>query len=621
MQHITKKQFVSFVSKVWKRTKQVFRIVKKTIVLASLLVLLAIFIGTVWLYREFSYVPEVKPDTVLVMNMEGMIVDGPSNNPAVQRLLGEDVQTRQGIVNNIRKAAHDPRIIGILLKFDGYGMTSTTALEIRDELLKFKQAGKKIFAYMEWAGKRTYFLASPAHKIYMPPPGDVYLRGWRAEIPFYKDMFDKIGITPEFVYIGKYKTAPQIFTMNHLSDAYREVVNDVLDAYYNDYVEQIANLRNVPVDKVKIWIDDALHSAAEALEAGMVDELLYEHEVEKRMQVELGLAANVEEAEQAEQEEESEEEPGLNTINMSQYARVKVDAPWLHNTGEKIAMLYAQGSIVSGESPPSPHSGMIASETMTELLEELAENNEIKGIILRIDSGGGGARASTMIWNAIRQAQKKKPVVISMAGAAASGGYMISASADSIVAYPLTITGSIGIFGGKFSTKGLFELIGLNVEILQRGKNAAMFTGARTWTEGEKERFRHLIQEGYDDFLEKVAQGRDMTVDAVDEIAQGRVWTGRQALEIGLVDTLGGMETAIAVIKEKIGIPEEKDVHLVEYPKMGNPVQLFLKRLRETQIEAKLPDELRQVQKQFEKLTRLEDEHLFAWFPVHIVVE
>ncbi len=620
MQHLTKKQFVSFVSKGWKRTKQVFRILKKTCVFGLLLLVLVMLVGAVWLYREFSDVPEVKADTLLVLNMKGVILDGPSSNPAVQRLLGEDVQTRQGIVNNIRKATHDPRIIGILLNFDGYGMTSATALEIRDELLTFKQQGKKIFAYMEFAGKRTYFLASPAHKIYMPPPGDVYLRGWRAEIPFYKDMFDKIGITPEFIYIGKYKTAPQIFTMDHLSDEYREVLNDVLDAYYDDYVEQIARVRNVPVETVKAWIDDGLYSAAEAFEIGMIDELLFEDELEKHLQVELGLAADFEEAEQAQQEDASEEEPELNTINNAQYARVQVDAPWLHNEGEKIAVVYAQGSIVSGKSPPSPHSGMIASETMTELLEELTEDEEIKGILLRIDSGGGGARASTMIWNAVRNAQQKKPVVVSMTGAAASGGYMISAPAGSIVAYPLTITGSIGIFGGKFSTKGLFDLIGLNVEIMQRGKNAAMFTGARTWTGGEKERFRYFVQEGYDDFIGKVARGRDMTVAAVDEIAQGRVWTGQQALDIGLVDTLGGMETAIAVIKEKIGIPEDEDVQLVDYPKMENPFQLFLMRLRQTHIDAKFPAELRQVQKQFEELTRLEHEHLFAWFP-YIVVE
>ncbi len=601
MRYSTKKRF----TKVWHGTKLGFRVFKKVFLFGILLMLLGIFVGGVWFYREFSYVPEVKQNTLLVLNMKGIILDGPSNNPAVQRVLGEDAQTRQGVVNNIRKASHDPRIVGILLNFDGYGMTSSTALEIRDELLKFKDTGKKIFAYMEGPGKRSYFLASPAHKIYMPPPGNVYLRGWRAKIPFYKDVLDKIGITPEFIYIGKYKTAPQIFTMNHISDEYREVINDILDAYHGDYVKQIATVRNVPIEKVKTWIDDGLYSATEALEAGMIDELLYEDELEQRLQVELGLAANLEEAEELE----------ANTINNSQYARVKVKAPWLHKKGEKIAVVYAQGSIVSGESPPSSHSGIIASDTMTELLKELAEDEEIKGIILRINSGGGGATASSMIWNAVHKAKQKKPVVISMSGAAASGGYMISAPADSIVAYPLTITGSIGIFGGKFSMKGLFDFIGLNVEIIKRGKNATMFTDAQVWTESERERFRHFIQAGYDDFIEKVGEGRGLSVEAVDEIAQGRVWTGQQALELGLVDKLGGMETAIEVIKEKIGISEAEDVQLVDYPKMQNPAQLFLKRLRETQTETKLPDELRQLQEQFEELNRLEDENLFAWFP------
>jgi protease-4 len=257
---------------------------------------------------------------------------------------------------------------------------------------------------------------------------------------------------------------------------------------------------------------------------------------------------------------------------------------------------------------------------MIELLEELTEDEEIKGIILRINSGGGGARASALIWNAVRKAQQKKPVVVSMTGAAASGGYMISASAGSIVAYPLTITGSIGVFGGKFSMKGLFELIGLNIEIIKRGKNATMFTDAQTWTESEKERVRHSIQECYDDFVGKVAGGRGMSVNAVDDIAQGRVWTGQQALERGLVDKLGGMETAIAMVKEKIGIPADEDVLLVDYPKMENPVKLFLKRLRETHIDSKIPAELRQVQRQLEELNRLENEHLFAWFP-YIVIE
>lgn len=599
------------ISKVWKRTRQGFRIVRRLFVWGLLLLVLGMFIGGIWLYREFSYVPELEQDTVLVINLDGMVLDVPSNPPIVQRVLAEDVQTRQGMVNNIRKATHDPRIIGIFLNIKNYCMFDETALEIRDELLKFKQAGKKIFAYIEVAMKRCYLLASPAHKIYMPAPGDVYLRGWRAEVPFYKDMFDKIGMTAEFIYIGKYKTAPQIFTMNHISDEYREVLNALLDAYSEDYVSQIATVRNIPQAKVQKWIDDALYPATEALKAGMIDELVFEDEVEQHIQVELGLAANLEEA--GEQE--------LNTINNSQYARIEADAPWLHKSGEKIAVVYAQGSITSGQAPSSPYNGMITAENMSELLADLAEDEEIKGIILRVNSGGGGARASTLIWNAVRKAQQKKPVVVSMVGAAASGGYMISAPASSIVAYPLTITGSIGIFGGKFSMQGLHEFIGLNIEIIQRGENASLFTSARPWSERERERFRLLVQDGYNDFIQKVAEGRGMSAAEVDKIAQGRVWTGEQALGIGLVDHLGGMEKAIAVVKDEVGIAAEEDVQLVEYPRIENPFDFFLQRLRETHIHAKLPREARQLQQRLEELSALENERLFAWFPVPAIVE
>ena len=599
------------ISKAWKRTKQGVKIIRRLFVWGLLLMVIGMFIGGYWLYRQFTYVPELKPDTVLAINLDGMVLDVPSNPPIVQRVLAEDVQTRQGVVNNIRKATYDPRIIGIFLNIKNYGMFDETALEIRDELLKFKQAGKKIFAYIEVAMKRCYLLASPAHKIYMPAPGDVYMRGWRAEIPFYKDMFDKIGMTPEFIYIGKYKTAPQIFTMNHISDEYREIMNDLLDAYSQDYVTQIATVRNIPEEKVQIWIDDALYPATEALKAGMIDELMFEDEVEQHIQVELGLAANLEEAGEKE----------LNTINNAQYARIDVDAPWLHKTGEKIAVVYAQGSITSGKAPSSPYNGIITAENMSKLLAKLGEDEEIKGIILRVDSGGGGARASTLIWNAVRKAQEKKPVVVSMVGAAASGGYMISAPASSIVAYPLTITGSIGIFGGKFSMEGLHEFIGLNVEIIQRGKNASLFTSARSWTESERERYRFLIQDGYEDFIQKVAEGRGMSAAEVDKIAQGRVWTGEQALEIGLVDHLGGMEKAIAVVKDEVGIAAEEDVQLVEYPRIENPFDFFLQRLRETHIDAKLPKEVRQLQQQFEELSALENEHLFAWFPVPKIIE
>jgi protease IV len=609
--------------KLWKRTQQAARILMKTAVFFCVLWLLMMVGGAIWLYREFVAAPRVKPETVLTLNIRGGILDGPSVDPLVQRILGEDAQTRQGIVNNIKKASQDARILGIFLNIEEYYMTSEVALEIRDALLAFKQSGKKIFAYTEYAGKLTYLLISPADKTYLSPAGDIALGGWRAEIPFYKDMFDKIGVTPEFIAFGKYKTAPQIFTMNHMSDEYREVINDLLDAYSTDFVAQIAAVRKVSPDTVQTWIDDGIYSATEALKAGMVDELHFENEVEQCIRVELGLTAKDKQPAAANPSEPPADPPKLKTINNSQYARVKVAVPGLHDNGQKIAVVYAQGSIVSGSSSSSPYDPMIASETMTELLKQLTDDKTIKGILLRIDSGGGSAFASETIWNAVRTAQQKKPVVVSMTGAAASGGYMISAPAASIVAYPLTVTGSIGIFGGKFSLEGLYDWIGLNIEPVQRGENAGMFTDTRVWTETEKARLQVLIQEGYDTFLAKVAEGRGMTVDAVHAIAQGRVWTGQEALKNGLVDKLGGLETALNVLKEKIGIPEKEDVQLVEYPKLKDPFRTIIKRLRSTQVATQfpLPPELQQVQQQLADLRRMQNERLFAWFPLTLSME
>jgi protease IV len=616
---------------IWRRIKLVFKILWRTFWGLLLLVFLLWFAVLGWLAHEFWRTPEVKPDTTLVMNMQGFILDGPSIAPVAQRVLGEDVQTRQGIINNLRKAAEDDRIIGLLMNLEGYYMDYVTALEIREELLEFRRSGKRVFAFMNTMGMTDYLLASTADTIYMPLSGTTYVRGMRFEVGFYREMLDNIGITPEFVAIGEYKTAPQMFTTGRMSDEYREVLNDILDTHYGTFVTKVAEGRDVSEEQVKTWVDNGLYSAQEALEAGMIDELVYETELEKTIQVALGLldetaleaddiAADKEE--QAEQPPQDEEAPEFHTLNNSQYARVKVKAPRLHKKGQKIAVIYAQGPIGSGRStPPSSGAPTIGSETMTQLLDTLANDEKIKGIIMRVDSGGGGARASDIINHSVRKARRKKPLVVSMASAAASGGYMISAPADSIIAYPETLTGSIGIFGGKFSSAGLYDFIGLNVEIVKRGKNAAMFTDARARTPEEQERYRHYIQQGYDQFLESVARGREMSVAAVDEVARGRVWTGEQAVEIGLVDQLGGMETAIAVIKDKLDIPADEDVQLVDYPRIEDPFSLLIKRLRETYVEARLPADVRQMLAYLKNIAHFQDEQLFAWWPVQLVVE
>ncbi|MBD3309283.1 hypothetical protein GF339_22980, partial [candidate division KSB3 bacterium] len=449
---------------IWRRIKQVFRLLKNLIAIIVIVTILLYLIALGWFYFEFTAIPEVKEHTVLVMNFHGLILDGPSLDPVSKRLLAEDVQTRQGVINNIRKAAGDPRIVGILLKMKGFAMTRTTAVEIREALLQFRESGKPVFAYMENAGMGTYLLSSAADTLYMPPSGAVFVSGFRAEVPFYKGTFDKIGIVPEFIAIGEHKTAPQVFTMDHMSDEFREYINTRLDSLYYDFLTHVTETRQVAVETVEQWIDAGLFSAPDALEAGLIDALHYEHQLEKTLKIELGLL----DAEELETESEEEsEEPPLPMLNNSQYARVKVDVPNLHNTGEKIAVVYAQGAIVSGESsPPSSRDQFIGSDTMADLFAYLTEDEEIKGIILRINSGGGAAGASDIIRSAVQQAAQEKPVVVSMADMAASGAYMASAPADSIVAYPLTLTGSIGIFGGKFSFQGIYDFIGMNVETL-----------------------------------------------------------------------------------------------------------------------------------------------------------
>ncbi|HWP45605.1 MAG TPA: signal peptide peptidase SppA [Candidatus Limnocylindrales bacterium] len=592
-------------------------------------ILFLVFIGV--LYWEFFREPKVKPDTVLVINMEGSILDMPPMDPFTTRLAGEDIQTLQGILNNLKKATIDKRIIGILLNIKRFHAKFTTTQEIREALIKFKESGKKVFAYLEDIGMRSYFLVSPADKIYLSPSGETFLGGIRVEIPFYRKMLDKIGITPEFVYIGKYKTAPQSFIRDSMSEDHREVMNDLLDDFYNGYVEQIAAARGVPISRVKEWIDNGLYTAYESLLAGIVNELVYESQLDEKLRRELGLP---EEADSQVEKEETvwekwltrwritEKKTPLNKLNNTQYARVSVKAPGLHEEGEKVAIIYAQGIIVSGRSVNAlGGSNQIGSDTLVKLIKNLVEDKKIKGILLRVDSSGGSSQASDIIWNSIQEARQKKPVVVSMADVAASGAYYISVPADCIVAYPLTITGSIGIFGGKFSTKGLYDLIGLNIETLQRGKNAGMFTSVRTFTEEERERFRHNVQAGYDEFISKVSQGRRMPLEVVDAVAQGRIWTGKRAVELGLIDRLGGIETAIEILKEKIGIPKEKDITLVAYPKIENPFQILLKRLRETRINTKLPDSILELQQELEELAALENEHFFAWWPYRIYLE
>ncbi|MCP4401024.1 MAG: signal peptide peptidase SppA [bacterium] len=622
------------IERIWRRVNQLFCFIRNFMLISLFVMLMISLIIAGMFYREFTRIPKVKDQTLLVMNMKGVILDGPSFNAASQRILGEDVQTMRGVVTNIRKATADSRIIGMLFKMDSYGMGYAVREEIQEELLKFKEAGKKIFVYTEFLTPSRFLFAGIADGIYLLPSGSAYFAAFTAEIPYYRGLLDKIGITPEHSYIGKYKSGPQPEMFEKIPDAPRESTTFLLDSYYNAYVEQIAEARRVSPEIVKGWLDRGFYAASEALEAGIVDKLLYKDELEKELKVELGLIEETEEtneasesaalnaAAQEEDAEDAEEEgPELPQLNNSQYARVKVKIPDLHNKGRKVAVIYATGIILSGKSSPIGSSApMIGADSMTELLKSLEEDDDIEGIILRVNSPGGGAKASDLIRRALQQVKEKKPIIISMSNLAASGGYMISAPGDTILAYPFTLTGSIGIYSQKYSFQKLHQMLGINTAVISRSQNSGIFSPFRNRSPEESERMMQYLRVHYNHFVEGVAQGRGMSFEEVDAVAQGRVWYGLHALENGLVDRLGGFDEAVTLMKEKLEIPEDQDIQLLEYPRLGNPLNLLWQRFLETRLSAHIPDEILAIKDKLEIITRLQNEAVLLWEPQHINV-
>lgn len=636
----------SLLRRIWNAAAWIFRAIARLVSALILLSFLASLVLLIWLFRDASRPPEVLPGTVLVMDVNGLIVDAPPVDAATQRLLGERVQTVQELIRTLRTAAVDDRIAALLLKPGAYSLNFTSTLDLHAELRAFQEAGKPIFAYTETLGMGNYLLVSGADRIVMPPSGSTFVKGLRAEVAFYRGLFEKLGVTPEFVAIGAYKIAPQVYTMDHMSEEFQETLNEQLDAYYAAYVRQVAEARGTSVLQVQQWIDDGLYTARDALQAGMIDELAYETQLEDRIAEALSRAArdpveeqlpddqDAPERERTPDEDEvtaTESEPAapdataavLTTVTASAYSLVEFDDPErqnaanLHRSGDTIAVVYASGTIVTGLSAPSPTQPSIGSDSLRELLDELADDDEIRGIILRIDSGGGGAMAADIIRHSVQEATKKKPVVVSMADVAASGGYMIAIPADRIVAHPLTLTGSIGIFGGKFSLEGLSEKVGIRIESLQRGRNAGLLTLSRAHSPEEHERFRQFLQQRYDEFVANVAIGRAMSDATAHEAAQGRVWTGTQALELGLVDAVGNLDTALGQMKDLLDIPEQEDVHLVLYPRAGNPLAILRQRIGGW-LHASARNELQTLHAHLETLARLQHEQVFAWWPARI---
>jgi protease-4 len=529
------------------RTRKIVLIISAVVLGCGLLVVLA---AALFISALRNSGPTIHDNSVLVLNVKGAMPDYVPADPLAHALGAED-NSLTNLLWQVRKAKADKRIKAILLDIDMSGIGWGQADEIRDALADFRTSGKPVYAFMLLGTNKEYYLATACDRIYMSPPGNLFTFGLAAEAVFVRGSLDKLGIYPDVFKIGKYKNAPDMFTEKQMTDGQREVINSMLDDIYGRMVNTIAEARKKSPDEVRAIIDNAPYTAQQAKEVGLVDDTKYRDEVESELRKRLGYKDNEQ----------------LNIVRGSDYREVKPESLDL-NKGEKIAIIYASGTINLGSSDDSPFGEQsVGSDTMVRALNTARDDKSIKAIVIRIDSPGGSAFASDEIWHAIENAKAKKPVVVSMGDVAASGGYYIACNANKIIAEPSTITGSIGIFAGKPVMKGFYDWIGVSNEYVLRGKNAGMFRETEKFSDTERAKFQDIISRAYyDQFVPKVAKGRNKTVEEVDSLGQGRVWMGSQAKERGLVDEFGGLERAIVVAKQLANLPADKDVRRVILP-------------------------------------------------------
>ncbi|ANQ48611.1 signal peptide peptidase SppA [Flammeovirga sp. MY04] len=464
-------------------------------------------------------------------------------------------------VDVIDKAAKDDNISGIYLKGGTFGGSMPMAIEVREALEEFKSNDKFVWAYADGISEAGYYVISESDKIFLNPHGGLEFNGLSSEIMYYKKFFEKIGVEPEVFRVGKYKSAVEPFLTDKMSDANREQITSYLNNLYNHYLEGVAASRGLGLDEIRdISNNMKIRNAKDALHYNFVDELVYVDQVKEYL------------AEKFELESFSD----VNTVGYSKYKDALDARPRRRGEG-KIAILSAEGEIIYGKKESGQT--VISNKDLVENINDLAEDDDVSAVVLRVNSPGGSALSSDLIWRAIEKLKEKKPVVASMSTYAASGGYYISAGCDKIIAYPNTITGSIGIFGLAFNPSELVnKKLGLQTYAVSTGKFSNFQSVLDDFSEEDRQIIQASVEEGYETFTSKVAQGRKMKVEDILKIAQGRVWTGEQAKEVGLVDELGGIDKAIEIAASLAEL-ENDDYQIEHFPGEKDFLQEFLTNL------------------------------------------
>lgn len=508
------------------------------IVLFFIVLIAAAFITLI--YVEFApKPPSVGVNSYLEIKLEGELAEWSQPDFFTSLFAGAQPQSLNDIWTNLRKAKVDHRIQGVLLRLNMLQCGWAKADEIRGAILDFRASGKKAFAFIEEAPEfnREYYLATACDKIVLHPLGWLGLTGIGGDVPFFKKGLEKLGIQAQFEHIGKFKTAYNQFTEEGFTPAHREMEESLLSDTFNHFVKTVAQARHKTEAEVKNLIDKAFFQGEQAKTAGLVDEVLYDDQLP-----DLFRAGGAQ----------------LVRVGSEEYLRVKPSSLGLE-TGRRVALIYAMGPILGGE---SLNYQMIGSQTLARWIRRARLDKSVAAVVMRVDSPGGSAVASDTIGREVELTKKVKPVVISMSDMAGSGGYWISMSAHKIFAQPQTLTGSIGVLSGKFNFAKLYEKLGISSEELKYGRQSNIFSTFHPLSKEEQALLQEQISWIYDKFLAKASEGRNLTKDKVNDIGQGRVWTGNQARAIGLVDELGGLTAAIEEAKRLAGIPAAENVQL-----------------------------------------------------------
>lgn len=475
------------------------------------------------------------------------------------------IQLKQAIDH----AASDPKIKGIYLDVSFFMGGYATAREIRESLEEFKATGKWVIAYSEMMSESSYYIASAADKVFLNPEGDLEFNGLSVEIGFFKQLFDKLEIKPEVFRVGDFKSAVEPFLLDKMSDENRLQLNALLGSMYGTMLSDIAASRQREAADLRAIADKALvTNARQAREHGLVDSLMYYDQVEDYLRDKLGLAED-------------------KKITFARYGKYRKSFATASKSKNEIAVIVADGDILPGEAQP----GVIGSETFAEQLRKARKNDNVKAIVLRINSPGGSSLASDVMWREIVLASEEKPVIASMGDYAASGGYYLAMACDTIVAQPNTITGSIGVFSILYDASDFLKnKLGITFDEVRTGQTGDLITFTRPLSAQERNIWQNRTNEIYETFTTKAAQGRGMTVEDIKKIASGRVWSGQQALANGLADVEGGLADALMLAAGQAGVGEDYKVRY--YPKPKTLLEMWFDNLEETSSEKAMREKL-----------------------------